>query len=131
MNVKWKKYPYQTKSEKPLHGSIAGVGDVFLGTPYEDDLRDYFKDFKLKDPLYLDGLLVKKSMRGRGFGSIFVDAAVKKAGNRSIILQAYPHEVADNDDSSEKDFKKAQKILVKFYERFGFKHVGDGWMYRG
>lgn len=50
---------------------------------------------------------------------------LKQHPSKTIICQAYPYEKAGTSE-----FSPLQTTLVKWYERFGFISVGQGWMYR-
>ncbi len=109
-------------------GKLGDYGTVYLMPPAAGDIEDFFGDILLHNPIYLDGMHVDQCHRGKGYGSALLEAAILKAKSRSIILQAYPYECTWHHES--RHYKKAQKNLIDFYKRHGFKHVGGGWMYR-
>ncbi len=118
--VKWK---------CPKGGSCLGtIGKSKIGIDANvnrEDIDVYFPMLVGTPLVGIGDLFVDKGLRGTGIANALLIGAIRKFHDRAIILQAYPYEF-----DSGKEQNAIQKRLIKFYERFGFKHVGDGWMYR-
>ena len=80
----------------------------------------------LPEPIIeIQDLFVNKEYRGKGFYGIrLLQDFLKNHKDSTIICQAYPYE------ENQKNFENRRMDIVKMYEKFGFIHVGQGWMYR-
>ena len=129
------------------------VASIHLVPTEEDDL-EYLEGLfgeegasllpEQKDCRTIDSVFVPYRQRGRGAGSKLLRAECRRADKlgRWLIAHAYPWEAMEDSPDVEvedyaalarwraDEFDKRRERLVRFYERAGFVHAGDGWCYR-
>lgn len=94
----------------------------------ESDWQDHFSEVvPSPDGWFIEEISIPRSQRRRGEGTkellrILTNARLNGV---NVFLQAYPYERA----GSVYDWNQTQKRLIRWYESYGFVHVGSGWMY--
>lgn len=136
-----------------LPSSTQEAASIHLIRAEEDDL-EYLEDLlglfgesllpELKDCRLIDSVFVPVSQRGRGVGTKLLATECRRADKAKLwlIAHAYPWEAMEDAPEKEtidfselarwraEEFDKRRDRLVRFYERAGFVHAGDGWCYR-
>ena len=101
-------------------------GRIVYGPASQDDI-DYVNEGlpqKLPEPItYIEDMFISPEYRGSVAAIKMFQDFLSQHGGQTLICQAYPYEEGPG-------FGSRQKQLIRFHERFGFVHVGQGWMYR-
>lgn len=94
---------------------------------------DYIPPDKLKNAIYIDDWDL--SLNDRKEITQTLSNADKQG--RYIVAQAYPYNSRYNaykkgirGEFVDKKFKKDRDRLLQLYNKFGFRHIGDGFIYR-
>jgi len=98
---------------------------------YAEEFAGRVSEDRIQGGRFIHDIWVEPPLRGRGVGGALLRDEIRKADteHRCLFLQAYPYEVVDRGGTIE-DFAQAQEKLIGYYRRFGFEHVGSGFMFR-
>lgn len=95
----------------------------------EFDLEE-FEDQGIKCAIVIEEMKIKSDRRSKGHGTRLLNKFIEMHATSYIVLNAYPYEELKNKPLQDQAFEEGRKRLIKHYSRFGFVHVGGGWMYR-